>query len=301
MSGAKIDVMYGHVEGGAGAFARDPSGYLSIEAGIFQKHGLDVSWNHVQGTEERYRRLANGGAHVSLVVGRASLQHFLSTESTVVLGCVMNSCPYFLVAEPESAELPKLRGKTVACREAPSRHTPLRDSLRKAAGLNVAEELSLQLPTSDQEVYELLITGRVHAALLPRPYAFWAEERGWRRISSWSGIVDDPLPITIETTVKLWRERGAELEAFLRAHREGVANFKSHRDDAVRILRDKFGHSAAYAAKTMDDYVVCMNEALRVDWNKLELLVAQVAPQTPGGAKDLAARWLMPGSLETAG
>jgi hypothetical protein len=77
MSLIQINVMYGHLEGNAGAFSRDPSGYLSIEAGIFQKHGLEVSWNHVQGTEERYRRLENGTAQISLVVGRASLQHFL--------------------------------------------------------------------------------------------------------------------------------------------------------------------------------------------------------------------------------
>ncbi len=73
MSLVNLTVMYGHLEGAGGDFARDPSGYLSIKTGIFRKHGLDVSWNHVQGTEERYRRLENGSAQISLVVGRASL------------------------------------------------------------------------------------------------------------------------------------------------------------------------------------------------------------------------------------
>ena len=57
MSLVQLNIMYGHLEGTEGKFARDPSGYLSIEAGIYQKHGLEVSWDHVQGTEERYRRL----------------------------------------------------------------------------------------------------------------------------------------------------------------------------------------------------------------------------------------------------
>ena len=73
--------MYGHLEGTEGKFARDPSGYLSIEAGIYQKHGLEISWNHVQGTEERYRRLGRRPAQISLVVGRASLQHFLDSKN----------------------------------------------------------------------------------------------------------------------------------------------------------------------------------------------------------------------------
>ena len=41
MSLVQLNIMYGHLEGIEGKFARDPSGYLSIEAGIYQKHGLD--------------------------------------------------------------------------------------------------------------------------------------------------------------------------------------------------------------------------------------------------------------------
>jgi len=57
MSLTRFTVLYGKLEGAAGKFSRDPSGYLSIEAGIFREKGLEVSWEHVQGTEERYRRL----------------------------------------------------------------------------------------------------------------------------------------------------------------------------------------------------------------------------------------------------
>jgi ABC-type nitrate/sulfonate/bicarbonate transport system substrate-binding protein len=290
--------MYGHLEGNAGAFARDPSGYLSIEAGIFRNHGLDVSWNHVQGTEERYRRLADGRAQISLVVGRASLQHFLSAQTTKILGSVMNSCSYFLIAGASVRELGDLKGKILACREGPSRNTPLAETLERLGGLRVQQDVTVQLPSSDQEVYELLMAGRVHAALLPRPFGLWAEDRGYRRMPSWPGVVDDPLPITIETTEKLWRERGADFEIFLRAHREGVAYFKTHRDSALRILSDKFGHSPGFAAKTLDDYVVCMDESLKVDFKQLELLVSQVAPNTPGGASKIAADWVVPGGLK---
>jgi hypothetical protein len=73
MSLPQLTVLYGHLEGTGGKFARDPSGYLSIEAGIFRHHGLEVSWQHVQGTEERYRRLENGAAEISLVAAALSV------------------------------------------------------------------------------------------------------------------------------------------------------------------------------------------------------------------------------------
>jgi ABC-type nitrate/sulfonate/bicarbonate transport system substrate-binding protein len=298
MTLTKIDVMYGHLEGNAGAFARDPTGYLSIASGIFANHGLEVSWNHVQGTEERYRRLADGRAQISLVVGRASLQHFLAGAATRVIGCVMNSCPYLLTVEPSITRLEDLRGKTLACRDAPARNTRWAEALEESAGLRAGDEVTVQLLGSDQEVYESLIGGVVHAALLPRPFGFWAEEQGFRRMRSWPDTVDDPLPITMETTERIWREQRADLARFVGAHREGVRYFKAHREKAINVLQEKFGHSPAFAVKTFDDYIVCMDESLQADLQRLDLLASQVAPDAREDPEQLARRWLVPGALK---
>ncbi len=297
MNLVKLNIMYGHLEGTEGKFARDPSGYLSIEAGIYQKYGLEVSWNHVQGTEERYRRLEDGTAQISLVVGRASLQHFLDSKTTRILGCVMNSCPYYLVANSAIRELGDLKGKTIVCREGPSRKTPIAETLRELAQLTVGEDLTLQLPKSDQAAFDLLVGDKVSAALLPRPYGFWAEERGFKRITNWPDIVDDPLPISIETTTTLLRERGEDFSTFLRAHREGIRYMKAHRAETIRLLGERFGHSPSLANKIWDDYLVCMDERLTVDFKQLDKLLAQVAPTRPGGARKVAAEWIVPGGL----
>ena len=297
MSLVNLTVMYGHLEGAGGDFARDPTGHLSIDAGIFEKHGLDVSWNHVQGTEERYRRLENGSAQISLVVGRASLQHFLTSRTTRILGCAMNSCPYYLIAAPAITKLADLKNKLVACREGPSRNTPIAETFRKLAQLDVGKNLTLQLPKGDQDAFNLLIDGKVDGAFLPRPFGFIAEGRGFNRITEWPEVVDDPLPITIETTEKLWRERADDFKMFLPAHQEGIRFFKNHRDDAIRILTKRFGHSESLAKKTCNDYIVCMDERLTVDFKQFERLLSQVAPETPGGARQVAAEWIVPADL----
>lgn len=298
MSLAQLNIMYGHLEGTEGKFARDPSGYLAIEAGIYQRHGLEVSWNHVQGTEERYRRLEDGTAQISLVVGRASLQHFLDSKTTRILGCVMNSCPYYLIASPAIRQIRDLKGKTIVCREGPSRHTPIAETFRERAQLSLGEDLILQLPNSDQEAFNLLVSGKVSAALLPRPYGFWAEERGFKRITEWPDIVDDPLPISIETTATLLREREKDFSTFLQAHREGIRYMKTHRAETIRLLGEKFGHSPSLTAKIWDDYLVYMDEGLTVDFKQLERLLAQVAPATPSGARQVAAEWIMAGGMK---
>jgi ABC-type nitrate/sulfonate/bicarbonate transport system substrate-binding protein len=297
MTVAKLTVIYGHLEGTAGRFARDPSGYLSLEAGIFLRHGLEVSWRHVQGTEERYRKLENQTADVSLVVGRASLQHFLRTRTTRILGCAMNSCPYYLVVEPAIEEIRCLDGMMVVCREGPSQNVRLREIFETLGLLRFGVDLRLQLLESDQAAFKLLIDGEVQAALLPRPYAFIAEETGFKRIANWPDVVDDPLPITIETTKELLRGRENDLGAFLTAHREGILYMKTHRAECIRMLEKQFGHSPSLAAKTFDDYVGYMNERLTVNFKQLEKLVAQVAPGTPGGARQVAADWIIAGAV----
>ena len=297
MSLVNLTVMYGHLEGAGGDFARDPTGHLSIEAGIFEKHGLDVSWNHVQGTEERYRRLEDSSAQISLLVGRASLQQFLTSRTTRILGCAMNSCPYYLIAAPAITKLADLKNKVVACREGPSRNTPIAETFRNLAQLDVGKNLTLQLPKGDQDAFNLLIDGKVDGAFLPRPFGFIAEEREFNRITEWPDVVDDPLPITIETTEKLWRERADDFKKFLPAHQEGIRYFKGHRDDAMRILTKRFGHSESLAKKTCDDYIVCMDERITVDFKQFERLLSQVAPETPGGARQIAAEWVVAGAL----
>lgn len=298
MSLVNLTVMYGHLEGAGRGFARDPSGYLSIEAGIFRKHGLDISWQHVQGTEERYRRLEDGSAQLSLLVGRASLQHFLTSKSTRILGCVMNRCPYYLTASPATATLKHLKGKVVACREGPSRGAPIADTFYDLAQLRIGTDLTLQLPNGDQDAFDLLTSGKAQAALLPRPFSFIAEEKGFQRIAEWPEIVDDPLPITIETTLKLYGERGKDFQTFLSAHGEGIRRFKSNRADAMRILTKQFGHSQTLAEKILDDYATCMDESLKVDFTQFEKLLTQVVPGASVNARQVASEWIAPGAVK---
>jgi hypothetical protein len=252
----------------------------------------------VQGTEQRYRRLEDGSAQISLLVGRASLQHFLTSKTTRILGCVMNSCPYYLVASPAIATPKDLKGNVMACREGASRNTPIAEAFYDMARLRVGGDLTLQLSSGDQDAFDLLIGGKAQAALLPRPFAFIAEENGFKRIPDWPEIVDDPLPITIETTGKLARERVSDFATFIAAHREGIGYFKANRAEAIGVLENQFGHSHAMAEKIFSDYVICMDETLKVDFKQFEKLLSQVAPQGAVDARRLASEWIVPGALK---
>ena len=297
MSLTKLTCTYGHLEAIDGKFTRDITGYLSIDAGIYAKHGLEVSWNHVQGTEERYRRLESGEAQISFVVGRASLQHFLDTKATRVLGCAMNSCPYLLLADPAFPQIKDLKNQIIVCREGPARGVPFNSVFQELGGITMGDDFQLKLVASDQEAFHTLLDKKAAAAIMPRPYGFVAEDKGFQRMLDWNDMVDDPLPITIETTQKLFSAREKDFTAFLAAHREGILYAKANRERVVQLLIDKFAHYRSLAEKTFDDYLCYMDETLTVDIKQLTKLLAQVALNSTSNARQVAAEWLIPGAL----
>ena len=89
--------------------------------------------------------------------------------------------------------------------------------------------------------------------------------KGFHRLTEWPDVVDDPLPISIETTEVLQRERSQDFAAFVAAHREGVRQAKANREKVIALLTGKFGHERSLAEKTFDDYVPWMDETLLVD------------------------------------
>jgi ABC-type nitrate/sulfonate/bicarbonate transport system substrate-binding protein len=297
MALTKINCMYGHLEGLDVKFARDITGYLSIQTGIYERHGLEVSWNHVQGTEERYRRLASGEAQISFVVGRASLQHFLDTKSTRVLGCAMNTCPYLMVAGPLIKEIKDLRNQVVVCREGPARGVSFGPVFEELGGITMGDDFELRWVDSDQAAFHALVDGKAAAAVVPRPYGFIAEARNFHRVRVWPDIVDDPLPITIETTETLLREREEDFTVFLTAHREGIHFAKANRENVVRLLVDKFAHDRLLAEKTFDDYLGYMDESLQIDLRHMGRLVSQVARDRSANTRQIATEWAIPGAL----
>ncbi|HEY1268897.1 MAG TPA: ABC transporter substrate-binding protein [Candidatus Binatia bacterium] len=290
--------MYGKLEGEDGRkFAREISPHLAIEAGIYKKHGIDLQWQHVQGTEERYRRLASGAADISFVVGRQSLKHFLQSKTSVIVGSPLNSCPYHFMAAPAVKTIEDLKGKTIACREEPARNAPIGHVFKENAGLELKKHVKLTLLHGDLDAYEALIAGRADAALVPRQFGFVAEDKGFHRLEC-PDVVDDPLPITIETTKEILAKKSNDIAAFLQAHAESVRHLKGHRAEALRLLQDKFGQSASLAAKTFDGYFTLLNDSLKIDMRHLKNLAAQVAPDYPGGAETLAKDWLASGVVK---
>ena len=113
-------------------------------------------------------------------------------------------------------------------------------------------------------------------------------------MDGWPEVVDDPLPVTMETTEKILRKREKDFTAFLEAHSEGIRYLKTHRAETIRMLGGRFDLLPNIAAKAFDEYLIWLDDRLTIDLKQLEKLLAQVAPDRPGGARKLASEWIVP-------
>ncbi len=292
----RLRVLYGVLGEGDEMVARDPTGYLAIERGIYRRRGLELSWDHVQGTDERNQALAAGEADLSLVIGRASLQHFLRTGATRLIGSCMNSSPYLLMAAPEARALGDLRGKALACRGIIAETAPLAETLRDRAGLELGADVRLEPVDTDQHALDRLTAGSAVAALLPRPFDFVARERGFLPVSDWPEVAADPFPISIETMASTLRDKGNALRTFLVSHREAIRYLQGHRSETLAMLDRVFGYAPDLAAVLYDDYLVLLDPRMTVDLPQVDRLLRLTAPDAGVGVADLASRWLAPGA-----
>ena len=300
MEVTRLRVLYGVLGEGGEMVARDPTGYLAIEQGIYRRRGLELSWDHVQGTDERNQALASGEADLSLVIGRASLQHFLRTGATRLIGSCMNSSPYLLMAAPEARTLADLRGKTLACRRVIAETAPLVGALLERGGLELGADVRLEAVDTDQHALDRLTAGSAVAALLPRPFDFVARERGFLPVSDWPEVAGDPLPISIETMASTLRDKGNALRMFLVSHREAIRYLQGHRSETLAMLQRVFGYAPDLAAVLYDDYLGLLDPRMTVDLPQVERLLRLTAPDAGVEVAELASRWLAPGAASPA-
>ena len=158
--------------------------------------------------------------------------------------------------------------------------------------------VQIKLVGSDQEAFHSLLDKKAAAAIVPRPYGFVAEDKGFHRMLDWNDLVDDPLPITIETTQKLFGEREKDFRTFLTAHSEGILHAKANREKVVRLLIDKFAHHRSLAERTFDEYLGYMDPSLQIDMLHMGKLVAQVSTEQAANARQIASEWAIPGAVK---
>jgi len=211
--------------------------HVVAESGSWEKHGLQVEYDYYISADDAHKNVANGsvefvgGNHVSTYGKRTRGDRWVYLAQSVSL---LN---HRLVARPESgvSKLSDLRGKVVGSRgEHPGLNTWL---FIKQNGLEGDVKLE-KIHGGGLELWEAVRDGKVDAAFVTPPADTFSRRAGLK-------VIDvEFLPMVWFTTVSSglpFVEKHPEIvDKFLRGFCEGIAYFKTHRKESIKIIQNQY-------------------------------------------------------------
>jgi ABC-type nitrate/sulfonate/bicarbonate transport system substrate-binding protein len=206
------------------------------ESGSWQKHGLEVEYDYFISSEDAHNNVANGsvefvgGNHLSPYIRRPK------GDRWVYLGQSVSLLNQRMVVRPDSgiSRVSDLRGKKVASK---GQHPGLNTWLfLKQNGL--LGECQIERFRGETPHWEFVRDGKADAAFVTPPADILARRAGMK-------VVDvEFLPMvwftTVSTCLNFVEKHPDIVDKFLKGFCEGIAYFKTHRAESLKIIKEKY-------------------------------------------------------------
>ena len=206
------------------------------ESGSWEKHGLQVEYNKFISSEDSHKNVANGtvefvgGNHLSPYIRRPE------GDKWVYLGQTVSLLNHRMVVRPDSGinRVADLRGKKVASK---GQHPGLNTWLFiKQNGL--LGECTIERVRGETPHWEFVRDGQADAAFVTPPADTFARRAGMKVIEV------DFLPMvwftTVSTGLPFVEKHPDIVDRFLKGICEGIAYFKTHRAESIKIIKEKY-------------------------------------------------------------
>jgi ABC-type nitrate/sulfonate/bicarbonate transport system substrate-binding protein len=161
---------------------------------------------------------------------------------------------HVLVAKPEIKSLADLRRKVIGfAGYGDSTEFMLRAILRQA-GLDLEKDVqAFQVSGSGQRL-QALLSGKLDAAIVPPPFNFEAESKGFGRLMSAADVFETSVSGLAVHTDTL-RDRSLQVKKMLRAVLKAQTFIHNHKGESVRVIADWLKLNVGIATASYDIYV----------------------------------------------
>jgi len=232
--------------------------WVTKEAGIFAKHGIDADVVLLTGSPRLIQTLLAGDIDYAVGGVASVLRARMRGADPVILATTANYSSQRILLRPDSPiqRVQDLKGKTVGVTQYGSQgDTFFRDALKRSGLKPDAEVTIIQLGGTPQ-VGAALVAGRIDAAVTGESGLLLVQQG---RVKQLPGGNAKDLKIagsgaTINATRRSIERDRETVMKFLRAYVEGVYYFKTNREGSVRALQKYFrGATAEQVAFLYED------------------------------------------------
>jgi NitT/TauT family transport system substrate-binding protein len=210
--------------------------FVTRDAGFWQKYGLDSRVVVFESGSILAQAALSGEIKFSISSGPATIASRTQGADTIIVGAVVNTLPYSVVAAKQITTWDQLKGKKVAIsRLGSGTDTAMRMVLKKF-GLDPAKDVTiLQVGTQPARV-QALAAGAIDATLISPPLDLAAKKQGYNILVNVADL-GIPYPQTvIETNDRFIKENPQTVKHFLKGFLEGVRYAAAHRDHTKKVI-----------------------------------------------------------------
>src|SRR5579884_512942 len=209
--------------------------WISYEAGIFARHGLDVELRYIASAQTVAAVLADE-VEIAIGGGQAAISSRLAGSDLLIFLGVTSWLPYDLMVVPEINSVEDLRGKTLGVsRFGSSSDVATRRVLRRL-GLEPERDVVLIQTGSLQERIAAMRAGAVAGGLASPPQTILLRRAGFKTLLDLADVGEPSLNSVAFAKESWLRANEAVAQAFTNAMLDGIHFAKTNRAVAERVI-----------------------------------------------------------------
>jgi ABC-type nitrate/sulfonate/bicarbonate transport system substrate-binding protein len=267
--------------------------WVTKEAGLFDKHGLEVTLTFVGGSSKIVQAMLAGEIPIAETAIPAVIQANLAGADLVMLAGPNHKPGQKLMVKSEIKSPADLKGRKLGVTRFGTSDDFLMRYILKKWGLQPERDVTLMQMGASQETLAGLASGSIDGGPLSSPLNLRARKLGFHMLADLSTIGVDYQGAGVVTTRRFVREHPDTVRRYLRAYVEGLHRLKTDREFSLTVL-------AKYTRITERDMLeethqhYAINVMPRVPYptlNGIQMVLDEIGAQNP------KARDLVPASL----
>jgi NitT/TauT family transport system substrate-binding protein len=211
--------------------------WVAKDARIFDKYGFDATVIFISGSVRGIQAILAGEIPIGEGGGPGLASARIAGGDVIAIAGNINVLPYYLVASPSIKRAEDLRGKIGGTHIAgTTAEFALKVGLKKI-GLEPNKDVSLRVIGGSTERMVALQKGIVQFTVVTEAGKAAAEKLGYPMVVDMATL-QIPFPQNgVYTSTKLIRENPDLVRRYIRAYTEAIHYFKTHKEDAIKIMR----------------------------------------------------------------
>src|SRR6266850_7488756 len=211
--------------------------WITKEAGLFEKNGLDVTMIYVDGGSKATQALMSGDVPIAQVGGNAPVVARLRGADVTLIAGLLNVLAYSMIVSPEIKKPEDLRGKKLSVSRFGSNSDYATRKILLKWGLKPDVDVAvLQIPGGQPARMAAIQTKQVHGMVAQPPVTSLARKFNLNIIAEPEDFGDAYPTTPVASRVSYIRDKRDTVRKFTRALLEGIHLYKTNKEFSKKVI-----------------------------------------------------------------